>query len=164
MTPKLIDINPAIAAALLKAPHASGGGTTLKAAAKDLSAGVHYVTGVVKIAGHIRKANPPAPYLKNTVNNKAVANVLNWALQRLNATEYSALIRDLDAIMGGDQRDDSHPLRVAEVVKAVTKTTTVQPQGSVTWAGTITIDDLNVFEGNGDDITATGLTLCVGGE
>ena len=53
---------------------------------------------------------------------------------------------------------------MAEVVKAVTKTTTVQPQGSVTWAGTITIDDLNVFEDSPEAITATGLTLCQGGE
>ena len=161
---KVTDINPAIAAALLKAPHASGDGSTLKDAAKGLSAGVHYVTGVVEIAGHIRKSDPPTAYLKNTVNNKAMANVLNWALQRMNETEYNALIRQLDLIMAGEERNHAHPLRVVEVVKALTKTTTVQPQGSVTWAGTMTIDDLNVFEETLEDITATGLTLCKGGE
>jgi len=155
------NIAPAIAAALLKAPHAADGGSILKASAKELTPGVHYVAGMVEVAGHVSK-QPDYEYERSTVNKKAMTAVLHWALQRMTQAEYDCMVRQLDLIMSGEERNHAHGDRLLYVADALMQTTTVRASGKVEWAGTLVIDDLNAFDADEDDVTGHGLTL-VGG-
>lgn len=162
-------IAPAVAAALLKGPHAAEGGATLRDAAKSLSEGVHAVSGVVEIHGHVKRYADHAQ-TRSTVNRKGMANVFNWALQRMSQVEYNALTRDLAAIIAGDKRDNEHAERVTEIVGTLTTTKQVACTGKVEWTGTMDIEDLRVRNDvNANDIEGNGLTLImndqvIGGE
>jgi len=168
-TTKIIDIEPAIATALLKAPHASQGGAILKAAAAKLPEGISYVTGTVVIAGYVKRW-PNLTKNHTKIDRKGVANVFNWALQRMNQVEYDALIRDLDAIKSGDKRDNEHADRVTEIMEAMTTRSKIPALGKVEWTGEMVIDDLHsVNDQDESDILGSGLTLIqydevVGGE
>ena len=160
---KVNTIAPAIAAALLKAPHAAEGGSILKEAAKELDPGVHYVAGVVEFAGHVTR-QPDYRQARSTIDRKAMVRVMHWAFQRMSQKQFDALARQLDQIADGTEevRNLAHDDRVKLVMERITRHKVVQCSGKVEWTGTLSIDDLNAFDADESDVSGHGLTL-VGG-
>ena len=157
---KATTIHPAISAAMLKGPASGDGGKALKASAADLSPGLHRVEATVRIEGVITKGDDYSQ-TRTTVDRKAMANVFNWALQRMTQAEYDALTRDLDAIMAGDLRSDTHADRVSEIEAAVSTVKQVKCAGPVSWSGRFIVDDMEATET--DAAGAKGMTLVIGG-
>jgi len=158
---KLLDISPAIAATLLKAPSSKHCAKTLKAAAKDLTEGGHSVDVTVQMVGTLNK-KASSTYDRETVNKKAMENVFAWALQRMTQVEFDALMRGLGDISEGKFERAGLDERTEAITVPLTKTTTVNVTGAVEWTGSIIIGDLDTLAGNDEERTE-GITLLIGG-
>ena len=158
---KLIDISPAIAAALLKAPSSKHCAKTLKASAKDLTEGGHAVDVTVQMVGTLNK-KASSTYEREAVNKKAMENVFAWALQRMTQVEFDALLRGLDDISEGKFDRVGLDERTDAITAPLTKTTTVNMAGAVEWTGSIVIGDLDTLADHDAERTE-GITLLVGG-
>lgn len=151
-------IIPAIAAAITKAPTASGS-KDLKARAAELTPGVTRVQVTVTLDGYVHRYVDGTPYDRTKV--VGLDNVTQWLLQRVNGPTYDKLIRNLADIADGSMRDPDNKHRIAEVTGPLTVTTRVEPTGKVEWTGRVIVEDRETSTGKPESITGKGMTLVV---